>query len=271
MKKASIIIPTKDKLSRLRLVLKALEAQVTEAVEVIVIFDGCRQDTLHAFNDIKLKYTPVQIVHEENLGRARARNSGIRQATGDIVIFLDDDRIPCPDFVHKHVKRHENGRYAVIGERNDIEYSEEMLYQLYKNGFTPSVFLQMQKDARKEPHAWIKKASRQVLGQLLESVTFTTGNSSVQRRDLLKTGMFDKNFSGWGVEDMDLGYRLVKDGVKVVRDYSIANYHLVHPVNPSAQKEEYWKNLYYFLDKIKEDKTTVCLAKFLSNVLYGRM
>lgn len=265
---ASIIIPTKDKLSRLQLVLKALEPQVDETVEVLVVFDGCNQDTLNGFKDIPLKFEPVPIIHQKNLGRAQARNSGIRKAVGKILIFLDDDRIPAAEFVKKHVLRHENGRCAIIGERNDIGYSEDVLANLYQKGFTAAVFKQLQSDSTKEQSKAMKTIGRRVCGRFLDSVTFTTGNSSALRADVVKIGMFDEKFSGWGVEDIDLGYRLIKSGVKVIRDYSITNYHMVHPVDRSKQLEEYWQNLNYFLNKIQDDKMAVFLVKTLSAIIY---
>lgn len=268
MKKASIIIPTKDKLSRLCLVLKALEPQVDETVEVLVIFDGCNQETLNGFKDIPLQFEPVPIIHPKNLGRAHARNSGIRSATGRVLIFLDDDRIPSGEFVMKHVQRHEKGRYAIIGERYDIGYSEDVLANLYRKGFTPDVFQRMQADSFKEQNQALKKMGRRVCGCFLDLVTFTTGNSSALRADVLKVGLFDEKFSGWGVEDIDLGYRLIKAGVKVIRDYSIETYHMVHPVDRAKQLEEYWRNLYYFLNKIQDDKMAVWILKILSAIIY---
>lgn len=268
MKKVSVVIPTKDKLSRLRLILKALEPQVSQEVEVIIVFDGCNRDTLRGFQEIQLCYSPVTIEHEQNLGRSRARNSGICKATGEIVIFLDDDRIPGLGFVEKHVKRHEKGGCAVIGERKELSYPEEMLKKLYYSGFTSAIFTRIEQDASKESNGLIKRIGRRIFGELLECVTFTTGNSSVLKLDLLKVGMFDENFSGWGVEDMDLGYRLIKSGVKIIRDYSIANYHLIHPIDRAKQNEEYWRNLNYFLNKIQEDRTTAFVAKLLSVIIY---
>lgn len=265
--KASIIIPTKDKLPRLSLVLKTLEPQINNAIEVIVIFDGCSQETVRGFNEIKLKYKPIPIIHTQNLGRARARNSGIRHAKGDIVIFLDDDRLPTPDFVLQHIEKHVSGHYAVIGERLNINYSDEELRGLCRNGVTYPDFLEMSKRAFKEPNDRLKKIGRRILGQLLETVTFTTGNSSVRRKDLLNIGLFDENFFGWGMEDVDLGYRLAKSGVKIIRDYSIINYHLVHPVSKLTQKEEYTKNFNYFINKIENDRKAIYMAKLLNTFM----
>jgi hypothetical protein len=63
---------------------------------------------------------------------------------------------------------------------------------------------------------------------------------------------------------VDLGYRLIRNGVKVIRDYSIANYHLVHQADPEKRESEYWRNFDRFIGKIKEDKLTVFMAKLVN-------
>ncbi|ACL76163.1 glycosyltransferase [Ruminiclostridium cellulolyticum] len=268
MKKASIVIPTKDKISRLRLVLKALEGQVDDTVEVIIVFDGCNKETLKNFEGIRLSYTPIKVIHEQNVGRAKARNSGILKASGNVLIFLDDDRIPSPNFVYKHIKAHEKGRYAIVGERSDVNYPEEKLDEFYRNGLTDSDYSRIKKDSVSERFNYLKKTARIFLGQYIECVTFSTGNSSVQRQDLLNVGMFDENFTGWGLEDTDLGYRLYKSGVKIKRNYSIVNYHLVHPVNNIQQNNENRRNFYYFISKIEGDKAAIRMTKLLHRIIY---
>jgi GT2 family glycosyltransferase len=266
---ASIIIPTKDKLSRLSLVLKALEPQVNDMVEVLVIFDGCMQETIDSFNKLEFNYKPISIILKRNQGRAKARNSGIRQAKGEIIIFLDDDRIPAPDYVSRCIQRHKEGRYAIIGERLNINYSEEELQDFNSRGITCSDYKEMERRAFKEPNDLLKKIGRKFLGQHLERVTFTTGNSSVQRKDLVEVGLFDENYSGWGLEDVDLGYRLSKIGVKIIRDNSIINYHLVHFVDRFSQKQEYANNFKYFIKKIKNDRKSIFILILLKLIYDG--
>lgn len=267
MKKASIVIPTRNKLSRLLLVLKALETQLNDSVEVLVVFDGCTLSTIQGFEEAKLQYRPVPIILPYNMGRAKARNAGIRKATGEIVIFLDDDRIPAPDFVARHIKKHAGGRFAVIGERLNVDFPENHLAAFLKGGLTAADYQQIKEFAFAEPLDFLKKTGRRILGQRLETVTFTTGNSSVRREDLIRVGLFDEQFSGWGMEDVDLGYRLARDGVKIIRDYGIINYHLVHQVDRSRQREEYYRNFNYFLSKIHHDKTAIFMAKLLNVIM----
>ena len=58
---------------------------------------------------------------------------------------------------------------------------------------------------------------------------FLTGNASVRRDDFDSVGGFDEAFTGYGHEDLELGYRLQKSGVEIVYDREAINYHW-HPV-----------------------------------------
>ncbi|WP_242855783.1 galactosyltransferase-related protein [Ruminiclostridium josui] len=181
---------------------------------------------------------------------------------------MDDDRIPAPDFVYKHIMSHQKGRYAIVGERRDVNYSEEILDKFYSDGITKSDYGRIERDSVTERFNFLKKTARIILGQYIECVTFSTGNSSVQRQDLLNVGMFDENFTGWGMEDTDLGYRLYKSGVKIKRNYSIVNYHLVHPVNSIQQNNENRRNVNYFISKIEGDKAAIRMTKLLHRIIY---
>jgi GT2 family glycosyltransferase len=64
---------------------------------------------------------------------------------------------------------------------------------------------------------------------------FLTGNASVRRDDLQAVGGFDEDFTGYGHEDLELGYRLQKAGVELHYDARAINYHW-HPVSYDEQK-----------------------------------
>ncbi len=52
-----------------------------------------------------------------------------------------------------------------------------------------------------------------------------TGNASVRRDDLLAVGGFDESFTGYGHEDLELGYRLQRAGVRILYEPRAINYH----------------------------------------------
>jgi GT2 family glycosyltransferase len=58
---------------------------------------------------------------------------------------------------------------------------------------------------------------------------FLTGNASARKSDLLRVGLFDEEFTGYGHEDLELGYRLQKAGCRLHYNAQAVNYHW-HPV-----------------------------------------
>jgi GT2 family glycosyltransferase len=54
---------------------------------------------------------------------------------------------------------------------------------------------------------------------------FLTGNASVRRTDLLRAGCFDESFTGYGHEDLELGFRLARLGIEICYEPAAVNYH----------------------------------------------
>ncbi len=254
-KSCSIVIPTKDKLSRLALTLKCLEPQVTEDVQVIVVFDGCKEETIEGFSNLNLSYEIDPIISEKNVGRAAARNLGIAEAIGDVIIFLDDDRLTERDFINKHLSYHEEEPCVVLGERMDLKYSEEAILNLAGEETIEKTLSEIQKGAHKEFYYNIKKWFLRKPRHALRYIAFITGNVSIDTCLIKQLGGFDESFKGWGYEDTDLGYRLAKENVKYIADYSIICYHMLHSHVRGQKSNEELKNLDYFKAKFPRDKT----------------
>ncbi len=251
-KLASVIIPTKDKMSRLRLVLQALEPQINEDVEVIIVMDGCKQESINEMNDLQLSFKPILIDCVKNIGRSAARNRGIRYADGEILIFLDDDRIPGLNYIKKHITQHQS-KCVLIGERKQIYFTEEQIYSLYLNNVIKSNFRYIIKKSRFEYVNKVRELFFLKPDHPLRWFLFVTGNVSIEKNDLETVGFFDENYTGWGYEDTDLGYRLAKAGIKFVKDSTLINYHLAHDNNKLQKSIEERRNLNYFANKFKDD------------------
>jgi glycosyltransferase involved in cell wall biosynthesis len=248
--KASIIIPSKDKLSRLRLLLQALEGQVDDSIEVIIVFDGCLQSTLTDFDKLKFSFIPVKVVLKNNVGRAAARNRGIEKANGEIIIFIDDDRIPSENFVKRHIEGHvKNKKCIILGRRRDVSLTENEIEELFfKETLRKGIKGIDARSFLAEKIALPRKPNHP-----LNWLHFYTGNVSVEKEDLEKAGCFDENFKGWGHEDVDLGIRLCKNRLAFVVDEEAVNYHILHESNYSDKRLEALKNLGYMVDKYKSD------------------
>jgi glycosyltransferase involved in cell wall biosynthesis len=98
----SVIIPTFNQKERLRLVLCGLENQSLESsrYEVIVVDDGCTDGTsemvAQSIEDGECGNLSL-ISANPKKGRSAARNRGLEEAVGDLVVFLDGDALPAPD------------------------------------------------------------------------------------------------------------------------------------------------------------------------------
>lgn len=204
----SVVVPTHDRLSRLRQVLARLAAQDhTGPLEVVVVDDGSADGTS---GYLRSGDTPLPIIActQENRGPGAARNRGVEVATGELIVFIDDDVVPGPGLVRAHVDAHRRHghRTVVIGPmRNppDHEMSPWVRWE--------QAMLHKQYDAMEAGH--YGATARQ----------FFTGNASVRREHLLAAGGFDPAL--WRGEDVELAYRLADAGLVFVYEPAAVGLH----------------------------------------------
>ncbi len=191
----SVVIPTYNRVDRLRRVLDALAAQTTpqEDFEVIIVSDGSTDGTADYLRSGDLPL-PVISIEQQNSGPAAARNRGIERARGKLVLFLDDDVIPGPELVAEHRQAQAQlSDTVVVGPMltpadhempSWVAWEQRMLYKQYED-----------MNAGK-----YTATARQ----------FYTGNASLPRKLLTDCGGFDERFRR--AEDVELAYRLSDAG-----------------------------------------------------------
>lgn len=99
----SVIVPTHDRATLLPRLLRSLAVQSVAATdyEVIVVADGCRDDTVDVVRAFDPPYR-LQVVAQPCLGAAAARNFGARLARAPLLLFLDDDMEALPGLLAAH-------------------------------------------------------------------------------------------------------------------------------------------------------------------------
>ena len=191
----SLVMPTFDEPERLEAALKSLSQQdyPREATEIIVVDDASPHLNTERLDTALTPFELHLIRNEQNQGRARARNSALRVATGDIVIFLDSDMTVGADFIRAHAEQHQAHPEAIfIG---NIRFASEI----------PTTHLTRYIEGRGVHTADEDKP--------MHFKCFVTGNSSVRRSSLRRVGFFDEDLTAYGGEDLELGYRLHLAGI----------------------------------------------------------
>jgi glycosyltransferase involved in cell wall biosynthesis len=196
----SVVVPTYNRLPRLKRVLAALEDQTfpRDDYEIVIVSDGSADGT----DDYLIRGAErgrLTFGCQANQGPAAARNHGVALARGDLVLFVDDDVVASPQLVAEHVASHDTVERdaIVIGPmltppdfdmRPWVQWEQAMLYKQYEalsaGRFAPTF--------------------RQ----------FYTGNASLPRARFTTSGGFDTRFRR--AEDVELAYRLDRDGIAFV-------------------------------------------------------
>ena len=231
--KISIIVPTYNKESRFKLMLKSLLCQkgFFENSEVIIVDDGSTQSYDHIKN-ICNNFSNIHYYKTKNKGRSHARNIGIANARYDQLLFLDDDIIASPHLLAEHIKSQKTGNSIVHGKIVNFIYSypfadpvegtvydDEKIRLLNKPEFS-NFMINRCKTLIEGYHSVFKNCKMGLLEQYLIDIfelndkekmwlSFTGGNVSCPKHWIEKIGGFDEEYGlNWGCEDLDLGYRL---------------------------------------------------------------
>ena len=100
---ASVVIVTKDRPGPLRNLLRSLVRQSLQPEEVLVVDNNSAQSYQTVFDEFR-PLLPLRTVIEITPGIPAARNRGVQEAKGDIILFTDDDCEADPFWVENMVK-----------------------------------------------------------------------------------------------------------------------------------------------------------------------
>ncbi|MEX0588381.1 MAG: glycosyltransferase family A protein [Cyanobium sp.] len=204
----SVVIPTYNRLPILQKCLRALEDQQLappiQGYEVVLVDDGSTDATVDWLRDHAVELPHVRLIQQEHGGPAEGRNRGVEQARGDVIVFIDSDLVVTPSFLRCHAQALSE-HWSRHGHRRFFTYGAVVNTANFEN---PTA----------EPHKL----------QDLSFAYFATGNVAIDRQLLEQAGLFDTRFRLYGWEDLELGERLRRLGVTLVRCPQAVGYHW-HP------------------------------------------
>jgi glycosyltransferase involved in cell wall biosynthesis len=206
----SVVVPTYNRKPILEKCLRSLEQQVLPAdspatgYEIVVVDDGSTDGTIAWLQAETASFPHVRLVEQNHQGPAIARNTGVYNSQGDVIVFVDSDLVVLSDYLHCH---------AVALQQAYEEKGEDSVFTYGRIVNTCNF-----DDPTSEQYK-VTDYSR---------AFFATGNVAIARRWLDKAGYFDPQFTLYGWEDLELGVRLKQVGVTLVKVPDAVGYHW-HP------------------------------------------
>ena len=198
-RRVSVIVPTYNRRASLCRLLDGLASQTdpAAALEVLVVDDGSTDDTVRAVQD---RETPrgLRLLSQSNAGPGAARNLGAAHASGDLLLFLDDDVVPEPALIAEHMSAHEG--------REDTVVIGPMLPPA---GWSRPAWIRWEEDKLLRQYHAMQAGEWECSAR-----QFYTGNASLPRALFERAGGFDVAFRR--AEDVELAYRLRRLGARFV-------------------------------------------------------
>ena len=185
-----MVVPVFNAENSLGITLDALLSQEgAETMEVITVDDGSTDGT-----ESILQNFPVRVFRKENGGPASARNVGIRNARGEIILFIDSDCVPQPGWLKAMTAPFENPE--ISGVKGIYITRQKSLI---------ARFVQLEFEER------YKLLAKQ------KYIDFVDSYSAAFRKEaLMRVGCFDESFPKADNEDVDLSFKLASAGYKMI-------------------------------------------------------
>lgn len=199
--RASVIIPTYNRLPELQRVAAGLSTQAAGPdieVEIVIVDDGSDDGTKRWLHEVGGE-RGWKVCSQTNSGPATARNRGVENASGDVVLFLGDDTIPQPGWLMAHLEEHRlfggRGPLAVLGHTS-FPAGTESPFMRFINEYGAQFGYSIIEDPRSVPFNF-----------------FYTSNVSLPRDELIRHGGFREDFPAAAWEDIEYSYRAQREGL----------------------------------------------------------
>ena len=203
----SIIIPTHNRKDSLECLLRQLREQTypLDLMEVIVVADGCTDSTMQMLENFRAPYK-FNFTQQNGYGAGTARNNGASLASGQLLLFLDDDILPSKGLLEAHVLAHKDQNTVVIGRLELATINKPAFFFILYRFWWENKYFAMRS-----------------AGYRYSYEDLLSGNFSVSASLFKSINGFDNTFRCR--EDYELGARLIKHGANFVFANDAWGYH----------------------------------------------
>jgi glycosyltransferase involved in cell wall biosynthesis len=265
--------------------------------EVITVFDGMDDDPYKVIDDYNYKFTVVK--HNRNCNAPGANNTGSFYATGDLLLFLDQDMILSPFYIEnaKRLLVANDNKGVVLGFRDNVDYEEVPSLDNWKeanylndwrmrttvnesfldltvnncgsvnNHCNKDKILEIYKDS--DEFRKLGTDKDRTIGFWDLPCMVISHSLTIPRKDFKEIGGYPEWIIGWGGEDIALGFLAVSNHLKIIPNV-VGSYHIKHEPH-SGSEEQKWKEMRRNLEKYKEWSSSISeFPKINEEDIYNR-
>lgn len=221
----SVVIPVYNGAATMPPVLEALYDSSFRDFEVVVVNDCSPDNTLEVLASLSESYPHRLVDFDENKGVSKARNTGAREADGEIILFIDSDCIVLPDTIELCVKRLEDGECICVGGAYTLDPWDDDFFSIFQ-----SIYIHYVETKVEHPDY------------------IATHCMAIWKKTFAEFGGFIEDYfigHAASVEDVELSHRLIEAGHKLCRPREILVQHMFRfsfsrSVKNAIKKSKYW-------------------------------
>ena len=262
----TIVIPTYKRNKKLKKLINKIIDQIPKGINIEIIIIGNEKVNFEYKNQLAIKNNlKIKSILIKKNSNAIKRNIGIKNSKGSNLILIDDDCLPAKNFIKDYIKLFKkiNDRDILCGS---VKYLKSKIKKENFNRY------------RQSRHFIIKDHKINKKNYLPASKIVTMNMGMKNSKLLMNTKYFNENFGGYGFEDYEFGYRLIKKGFNLIaskpsvyhldernfRSYLNKIYFFSRDSVSKLKKINYesWKNTVYF--KIENS----LIVNFLSKIIF---
>lgn len=221
----SVVIPVYNGALTMPAVLEALDKSIFQDFETLLIHDFSTDNTSEVLADLARRYQFRLFEFPDNRGVSKARNTGAKEARGEIILFIDADCIVLPETIGLCVEQLRTGDSACVGGAYTRAAWDKDFYSNFQSLYVHYVETKTESPDYIATHCMaIFKRTFEEFGGFLED--YFIGHAA-------------------SVEDVELSHRLTAAGHHISRPYGIEvqhmfNFGLKKSLKNAIKKSKYW-------------------------------
>lgn len=222
----SVVIPVYNRKEKLAKTIAALTHQTYphQLIEIVIADDGSSDhpdELLDTFsNHFRMKYIRQD---DDGYRLSEIRNKGVSASSHEQVIILDCDMLPLPSLVESYMKyAHISKKAVLIGGRRYVN-TDELIHEDILSDINSAISLpSLRTDTGQAPtnglppsEDWrykIYRTTNNLKNSKYPFRAFCGGNVCFNKHLIETVGGFDEDFTAWGAEDTEFGFRVYNHG-----------------------------------------------------------